>query len=443
MRKKKMLSTVLAGALVASWAVMPAMAADDELTVNITPTVTSATIRVEVPTTMAIAFDEFNILESGTQISSPEFTMTNKSTSNVRVDVASTAAMGSTGAALVDSVQAVKESTNTKGDMWLAAAAQVAAGSYGAEKTAGDLTDKDTNVTTFDSTSKTETQSFYLAKGSGDVEYIYLAPSSTGDDGDFGSYGQIYELTAATFTDNAALQTSVASNDVYYAATSALTKTGDALTKIAKGSTIEDNTWNASNTYYTVDPTSTTAVAGSAVDSSKKYVVAQTPDAAAEGGVAAFRYVGRLSTKADDAAWDASDLTKVEVVYSFTGVGVDVFNEKVADCAYGFYIKPIAPSVAKVTTTQKLEAGKEYKLTFSMGVGTLAAANVDIQWSKLEGTSINEFFTVDEDGYLVLSADAVDYILTEGGSSLGNLVFTFTDEEGETIGTPTTIALTK
>lgn len=78
MKAKRFLSTVVAGALVAAQMAMPVMAADGgEVEVDVTTR--TAVIRVEVPTTLAIAVNQFEKGDTGSQVYSEAFDITNKS----------------------------------------------------------------------------------------------------------------------------------------------------------------------------------------------------------------------------------------------------------------------------------------------------------------------------------------------------------------------------
>ena len=81
MKRKKVLSMLTAGALAATM-VMPVMAADGgSFDVNVTTK--TGILRVEVPTTLAIAVDQFETSDTGTQIYSGEFPIANRSEVNV------------------------------------------------------------------------------------------------------------------------------------------------------------------------------------------------------------------------------------------------------------------------------------------------------------------------------------------------------------------------
>nr|WP_300821996.1 hypothetical protein [uncultured Schaedlerella sp.] len=333
MRSKRFLSTVVATALVATTMAMPVMAADGG-SVDVDVTTKNAVIRVEVPTSLEIAVDQFEIAETGTQIHSTPFTMKNKSGVGVKVGVTSTATAT---AGLVATVDAVEKSTSTTGEAWLAVAAQTAAGSYGADLK--DLTEASPNVATFDSTNKSAAQTFYLAKGTGDVEYKVLTPTAAGKVGDV-SYAQFYELInkttdiqGATGNEQSTLDALLAAGDVYVGTAAAAD--GAALTKVDKGVA---HTYDAAEFYYTAADTVTEA---DDVAASTNYVYA---GAETVGGEAAFRYIGRLSN-GKTGAWTKSDISKVNIAYTIDGVTATAFEEEVKNCVNGLYTAPAALTV--------------------------------------------------------------------------------------------------
>lgn len=278
MRNKKLFSTVVATALATTMA-MPVMAADGG-TVDVDVSTKSAVIRVEVPTSMEIAVDQFESVDAGAQIYSTPFTMKNKSGVGVKIGVASTATAT---ADLVSSVQAVEESTAAGGEAWLAVAAQTEAGKYGAE--VGELTEASANVATFDGTTKKAEQTFYLGKGTGAVEYKMLYPAAAGKVGET-SYSQFYALTEVTTnsgSEQTDLNAAIAAKDVYVSTEAAVD--GIALSRVEKGGS---HTYSATEFYYTAADTVTAA---GSVAATTPYVYAGTANV---GGEAAFRYIGKL-----------------------------------------------------------------------------------------------------------------------------------------------------
>ena len=129
MKNKKFLSTVVASALVATTMAMPVMAADGG-SVDVDVTTKTGVLRVKVPTTLAVAVDQFEIGNTGAQIASDDFDMVNLSEMDVKVGITSTVTLG-TDIGLASGKEA------TKGDeAWLAVAAMTSADSYDIASTA-------------------------------------------------------------------------------------------------------------------------------------------------------------------------------------------------------------------------------------------------------------------------------------------------------------------
>lgn len=364
MRNKKFLSTVVATALATTMA-MPVMAADGG-SLDVDVTTKTGVLRVEVPTQMAIAVDQFEITQAGAQIASGEFDMVNKSEMAVKVDVTSTATLGS-GINLVSSVDAAKNSDGN--DAWLAVAAKTASGSYDDADTDAtenfyDLTEANANVTTFGSDDLAAKQTFYLEKGTGSAGYTVAVPK---DNKASVSYAQFYELTAIGTqpTDDAELQAEVNKGDVYVVAVAPGTDPSDkdAATKIVKGSTVATGTFAGTSTYYTAADTVTAA---DAITDGKLYVYASMGTA---GEAAGFTYVGKLSNAKD--TWTNDDIKKVSIAYDITGVTATKFDEVKNDCTYGLYAPITGPqfnvSASGLITMTGLTADKNFKSLFVQG----------------------------------------------------------------------------
>ena len=288
MRNKKLLSTVVASALVATTMAMPVMAADGD-TIDVDVATKTAVIKVAVPTAMSIAVDQFEMVDQGTQIYSEEFTMKNNSAIDVKVGITSTADLKSTTKLVATKAEAASDDAAT-GEVWMAVAAQTASGSYnsGTATALKDLSEENANVTTFvqgteaDAAKGVAEQTYYLAKATAPVPYKLLNAGESAADI---SYAQFYELTAKTVADADALAALLKAGDVYVATAAAAD--GQALTFVAKGGT---HTYAGSEKYYTA---AATATAKASIDASKLYVYADgTADAAK--GTAAFRYIGNL-----------------------------------------------------------------------------------------------------------------------------------------------------
>ena len=243
MKRRKLMATAVASVLVAAQMVMPVAAATGSGQVDVDVENTDTVLRVQVPTDLKVAVDEYEIAKDGSQISSAAFEMVNKSAIPVSVAVTSTATLD-TGITLAET----EELDSTKDEMWLAVAAQTEKNKYGAEKI-GDLTSKSANVATFDKTNKKAAQTFYLAEATGNVVYKFVDVTTAGEIGDGNSFGQYHALSAvsapAAVTDQTSLENAVKAGDVY-----AVDKTTFAVTKLEK-TAAPSVTWANTNDYYT------------------------------------------------------------------------------------------------------------------------------------------------------------------------------------------------
>lgn len=392
MNKKKVLSTAVASALVAAQMAMPVMAADGD-TLDVDVTTKTAVIRVAVPTTMAIAVDQFMMNDAGTQIYSTEFAMSNKSAVDVKVQIDSTVNLG-TSTKLVSTKAGAADSTEA-GEAWLGVAAKSAASGNNAyddpksdtsdaaatppaadvPETLATLTEANANVATFvqgtgaDAAKGTASQTFYLEKGDGSVAYKLLNTNETAPE----EYAQFYELTAQTLTvgsEQGALDTLLANGDVYVAPGAAAD--GQSLTLVEKG---DSHTYAGSEVYYTPAPA---AIKRSAIDASKLYAYGGTAGSATSGnGDAAFRYIGILSGAQD--SWSETDIERVSIKYDIVGVTADKYAEVASDCTYGLYYDSTSPAV----TGPQIVVGTDGVITFSNLDGTLFDhADIDVQGDK-------------------------------------------------------------
>lgn len=375
MKRKKLMATAVASALVAAQMVMPVAAATGSGSVDVDVQNTDTVLRVQVPTDLVVAVDEYEIAKDGSQISSAAFEMVNKSAVPVSVAVTSTATV--TGVAL----SATNEVDNTADEMWLAVAAQTAKNEYGVEKI-GDLTSKSANVATFDGTSKTAAQTFYLAEATGNVVYNFVDVTTAGDVGEGNSFGEYHALTAITLStgnEQSDLNTQIAAGDVYEVA-----QADSAVTKIEKGSSA---TYSTTSDYYTA-AASTTGLTNIAVG---KYIYAEMSTAAAAGGEAAFRYIGKLSTHKQN--WSSTDFSKIAIAYTITGLNSSVYADAVADQSvrYGLYTAPVAPSVPGYTAgtpiAKTVAADTEIRIPVNLGVGSLGYKSIKVLW-KENGTDL-------------------------------------------------------
>lgn len=353
MKRKKLLSMLAAGALAVTMA-MPVMAADGG-TVDVDVTTKTGILRVKVPTTLAVAVDQFETTDVGSQIFSDSFSIENMSEVNVKVSVTSTATVGSN-VTLAAKRADVATATGANGTAWLAVAAKKGASNYEAASgndNFANLNESAANVTTFakNGTAVTAAQTFYLKKGTSNAAYKLLKPSADGKNNDV-SYAQFYKLTAlgTSPTNDATLQTAVDAGDVYVVASTDVGIDGAAVTKIAKGTTVTGgaNAWAGTNTYYTAATAATPVADLKAADI---YAYGELTKESA-GADAAFRYIGALSSNKE--VWDATDVPSVKIAYTIQGLPQSTYDAAVADgITYGLYKE-------KLPMVYEAQAGKYY-----------------------------------------------------------------------------------
>lgn len=342
MKGKKLVSILTAGALAATMA-MPVMAADGG-TIDVDVTTKTGILRVEVPTTLAIAVDQFETSDTGSQVYSEEFTIANKSEVNVKVNVTSTATVGSA-VTLAAKRADVATAAGTNGTAWLAVAASLDGTDYEASSDLSKLNEASANVTTFakNGTATTAAQTFYLKKGQANsAAYKLLVPSEDKKNNDV-SYAQFYKLTslATQPTDDATLQTAVNAGDVYVVVTTDAGTDGKPVTKIEKGSTVANSTFAGTNTYYTAAeaPTPTDDLKAADIYAYGEMTKEST------GADAAFRYIGALSSNKE--VWDSNDISKINIAYTIQGLPESVYSEAAAltgadAIVYGLYKEKVA-----------------------------------------------------------------------------------------------------
>lgn len=316
MKKRKLFSTVVTGALIAAQMTMSVMAATGS--VNTDVTTKNAVIRVQVPTKLGVAVDEFETAGDGSQIYSEEFGIKNFSTVPVHVSTESVVVVG-TDVTLKATKDEVVEDAAKKGNAWLAVAAKTAADKYGSG-TIADLTETSSNVTTVNPADGKSKQEFYLDKGTGNVEYkLQIA------DTDVPSYAEFYELTEdTTITDDTKLATALKASDIYVVASADATTNGANVSKLEKDSTA---TYAGTNKYYKAATTASVPAA------SKNYVYAGQTTV---GGEAGFRFVGKLST-GKSGGWTKNDFTSITINYDITGVQGSAYELVKDSCTYGLY----------------------------------------------------------------------------------------------------------
>lgn len=423
MRNKRFLSTVVAAALVASTMAVPVMAADGG-EVNVDVTTKNAVIRVEVPTSLEVAVNQFEKQDTGSQIYSTTFGIKNKSEIPVKVDVLSTATLGS-GITLVSSKTAAESSTTD--EAWMAVAAQTSAGKYIEEsgKDVKDLTESNDNVTTFvqdstTTTSATAGQVFYLgANSTPTVTYTKVAPADADELAAAKeiSYAQFYELTAFTTQPgtDAALQAEVDKADVYAIDTS------DAVTLIAKGTS--GATFATGSTYYTAG----SQLKATDLATGKIYVYGETGD----GGAAGFRYLGKLSEGRE--TWTSTDINSINIAYTITGVTATKYDEVDDNCTYGLYKEPApepvdaAPSIA--ITTYTLTADTPLTVNVDLGAGNSAASDVSAVRNGSSNLPSDAWSYAD--GVLTFTAARVNTLVNANVSRTYTVVFN--DTAGTTV----------
>ena len=407
MRNKKILSTVVASALAATTMAVPVMAADGG-NIDVPVTTKTAVIRVQVPTKMDISVNQFEMGDGGSQIYSTPFDMINRSEIPVKISVTSTAELKAT--TKLVGTKADAESSKTEGEVWMAVAAETAADSYadGAATAIKDLTDENKNVTSFvqgtdaDAAKGTANQTFYMDK-SGTMKYKLLNSNEAAADIE---YAQFYELTLQTVAGADALAALIAENDVYVAAGAAAD--GQDLTKEAKGTA---HTYDAGEKYYTA---ALEATAKGDVDSTKLYVYGNGD--AATDGVAAFRYIGKLSGAQE--TWTKDDITKVFDQIRYLGCSGSKYNDVKADCVYGLYAAVKGPQVSitenGLITVSSLTAENNFKsLTITDKTGKVMEWNIaPAEWNTDNWDATNGgTFTVQ------LGEQWISYLISQGGTA--------------------------
>lgn len=387
MKRKKLLSMLTAGALAVTM-VMPVMAADGG-EVDVDVTTKTGILRVEVPTTLAVAVDQFETTNAGTQIHSTEFTIVNKSEVNVKVNVTSTATVKD-GVALAAKRADVATATAAGGTAWLAVAAKKDATHYEGTSNAdnfANLNESAANVTTFtkSGTAVTAAQTFYLEKASGTVSYAMLKPS---DDGKASvSYAQFYELTEETFTNSNEqdeLDALLEAGDVYSITTTSIADKA-AVTKTDKGGTLS---YASGTTYYTIASEATPVAS---VDKTKVYAYATLGTEGATNPKAAFRYIGELSRNKE--LWDATDISKIKIAYTIQGLPQSTYDAADSDgITYGLY-KEKLPMVYSVVSGA-------YWISLDGKVG-FAAAPTSLKIDNVEKTAGTDY-TFEKTGWIKL-----------------------------------------
>lgn len=422
MKGKKLLSMFTAGALAVTMA-MPAMAADGG-EVDVDVTTKTGILRVEVPTTLAVAVDQFETTDVGTQIYSEEFIIANKSEVNVKVGITSTATVKDD-VALAAKKSDVTTATAAGGTAWVAVAASLDGTKYEAAGDLGNLNESSANVTTFakNGTAVTAAQTFYLKKGTANsAAYKLLKPSADGKNNDV-SYAQFYKLTALAAQPGSDddLQKAVNASDVYVVVTADAGTDGKPVTKIAKGETVASSTYANTNTYYTA---ADAATANKDLKAADIYTYGELTQAST-GADAAFRYIGTLSKNKE--VWDATDISKVKIAYTIQGLPQSDYEyaENAGEITYGLYKEDTeAPSIG--TKSYAMTANTAIDITVDLGKGSLAATGVSKvmdptgAWDYLTGENQASYDAASKK--ITLSAGMVDACISANVSHI-NVIF--------------------
>lgn len=387
MKNKRFLSTVVATALAATTMAMPVMAADGgEVEVDVTTR--TSVIRVEVPTTLAVAVNQFEKGDTGSQIYSGAFDIKNRSEIPVKLAVKSTATLASTDPVTLLGTKKAAEDSTTANQAWLAVAAKTSATKYTEEdgKDVKDLTEANANVTTFtqgdtDATKGTATaeQIFYLDANAtptvtyGMVDGTYDDLIVSADDAAATiaeakkiSYAQFYELTA--IADEDGFNAAVAEGNAY------TTETNDAMETILTPVT-EDTEYDAVlGTYYKAG---STVVAAKDLTTQKMYMYGEAGD----GEVAGFRYIGKLSNSKEKETWSDADLSKIVIKYDIVGVDGTTFGEMTEQCTYGLYTSASASTTA--TSITPGGAAVEFTVPTGMTVSKVEKTKADGTYNDL------------------------------------------------------------
>lgn len=388
---KKASAVALTGVLLASQALMVSAAGGE---IDADMSTKTPILRVVVPTEMAVAVNEFEMGDNS-QVTSGEFTMKNVSEIPVNVNVTSTATLNSV-VTLVSTKKAAQDSTDAANPaMWLAAVAAVKdnggtleyVGGDATDKTVGALTGTEANATAFetkDSVSKA-VQDFYLGAA---TSAQYKAIVGT-DAEKIGEGADFYKLSPATYSDDAALNTALETQDVYKVTTAPTAGTAQTVTKIAKGTTSTKGT----DSYY-IMATAPENYATVKADSSGVYLYIDGATAPTGGGdAAAFRYAGALSTA--KTGWSNTELVSVKIKYDITAVNTSVYDAMKGDLVYGYKGETSALSSMTVSAANRT-------LTVKEGVTVTKVTLVQATGNKIVATS-GEHYTF-SNGTLSLQA---------------------------------------
>ena len=150
--------------------------------------------------------------------------------------------------------------------------------------------------------------------------------------------------------------------------------------------------------------------------------------AAAQGGAAGFRYIGKLSEGKE--TWTNAEISNVNIKYDITGVTTTNYDEIKDECTYGLYAEGAKVSVDAngMITMSGLTAEQNYKsgtITLSTGTYNVTGSPVTwigdgTTWSRTEGGTLQ----------IQLGSKWVDALKGESAT------FTLTLSDGQTITAP-------
>lgn len=398
---KKVLSAAVVSAILAAQTLMPVAAAGGEITADMSTM--SPVLRVQVPTKMAVAVNEFEKGDAGSQVSSDEFTMKNLSEVPVNVKVTSEAEVGAA-IELVSTKEAAKASTaKDKPAMWLAAAAAVKDNSStleylatGTDKTAGALTGKEENATAFgtkDATNKSKAvQNFYL-KAATSATYEGVAGKDakaliTGDTATVGEGADFYELEEISAPggswDLDKSKAEAAKQDVYVATAAPAVGTAQTLTKHAKGGGTVSSAF--SGKVYKIKDTPA-KVSEMPDDATKSYMYIKTATSVT-GDAAAFRYVGALSEA--KSGWSSTDdLKGIKIKYDISAISETAYKAVAKDdgsgLTYGYKAESSAITLNGNVMTIMLNGGTFKSGTLKLGDTTAPLGSSAGTWGSITG----------------------------------------------------------
>lgn len=376
--KNKILSLLLAGAMVLSMSTTPVLAAGGELTdsgtggsITADSDLEKPEYKVVVPTTLVFAIDPFE--QAGkSQVYSEDLTIINKS--NVPVKIKASVAVvdkAGTDVTFQTSESAVSEADTSKN---LFFAVEVA---------------------------KTVTETAKAAES-------YTT--------------KIYEDSNGKLdTTDAGTETEVKMTDVDYVTTTYGADTVKVPATAAKAAEVTFALAGAKYIEYHDD----------SADADK---IAFQQMAASNAGSAAFRFSGKVNTTA---AWADDEITAT-VTYTFTGLSGTNYSalaaKATASGSQGYIPSSVAPSLAASSYT--VAASTAFDIAVDLGEGDLLASGVtnviNVTAGNIDIAGLSEFVTY-ANGKLSFTAAFADYIIGEGADQTFKIVFTNSVNSAATI----------